>query len=157
MLSKKNSGNVTINTVEKGIPQAVGYLAPCLCKKCKPVTLQPAGAPGPVSNPNVVRSTVYQGERLPHFLKMSNVALPAPGPFAPPSDGDTTSCGAPVWTGYEGAVATSAGSAPVAVYPAYPSPVGKSEGKAFVGVVGGKGCTSVEPAYGGANNSGVMT
>lgn len=58
-----------------------------------------------------------------------------------------------MWRGYEGAVATSAASAPVGVGPAGSTCVGKREGKTFVGEVGGNLCTSVDPAQGWARAS----
>ncbi len=53
-------------------PHAVGYLAPCLCKKCRPVILHVSGVSGLESSPNAFLSTLYHGERLPHFLNKSN-------------------------------------------------------------------------------------
>jgi len=50
----------------------VGYRAPCRCKKCKPVTVHPSGASGPVSTPKVPTGFEYQGLRFPHFLRRSN-------------------------------------------------------------------------------------
>jgi hypothetical protein len=56
---------------------------------------------------------LYHGERFPHFVRRSNFL-----PFVLENVSGVTSKGAPVCTGYEGAVATTAGSAPVGVFPA---------------------------------------
>ena len=79
-----------------------------------------------------------------------NISNPSFDPFAPPFAVGVTSCGAPVWTGYDGAVATTPGSPPVGVIPAYPTFVGNKDVYALVGEIGGKLCTVVDPAYVGA-------
>jgi len=57
-----------------------------------------------------------------------------------------------VWTAAcAGAVATTAGSPPVAVPPPKPTLDGNKDGYAFVGEGGGKWWTLVEPTIGGAN------
>ena len=107
---------------------------------------QLSGVSGLESRPKESRGTLNHGERLPQCLKMSNVAAEV---FFPTAKGEMR-CGAPVCNGYAGAVAMRAGSAPVGVGPAWPTSVGKREGKTLVGEAGGNLCTSDEPAYGGA-------
>lgn len=94
---------------------------------------QVSGAPGLESNPNASFSTLNHGDKLPQCLKRSK----DPSSSLPLVKDGATRCAAPVCRGYEGAVATRAGSAPVGVGPACPTLVGKREGNTFVGDVGG--------------------
>ena len=86
---------------------------------------------------------LYHGEMFPQDLNMSNQSFDEP--FAPLLNSGVIKTGAPVWTGHEGAVAMTAGSAPVGVGSPYPTSVGESELSTFVGEVGGQLWRTVEP------------
>jgi hypothetical protein len=146
----------------KDSPHAVGYLAPCRCKKCKPVMRHVSGVSAEDSSPNLPLGTLYHGERLPQLRNKLNLesffpcrffVLSFRGESSPGNDAGWMSSWlhCPVCNGYAGAVATMAASAPVGVPPAYPTFDGNKEGKALVGLLGGKWCTSVDPDHGGAS------
>lgn len=101
------------------------------------MTWQVSGASGVESSPKFPLSTLNQGDRLPQCLNKSNAGDSLPEELCLDEKVGARRLGAPVWSGYAGAVATRAGSAPVGVGPAWPTSEGKKEGKALVGFEGG--------------------
>ena len=137
------------------VPHAVGYRAPCRCNTCTPLTSHSAGGSAPSSIPNAPRGTLYQGDKLPQERKRLNgrslgiVCLDVES--GSESYAGATSCAAPVWRGWEGAVTMMAGSAPVGVPPGYPTLSWHSESECQ-----GKGMREQGKAYLVGYNSGKL-